>query len=1034
MANPVRVLRTLSPQETFGDVLLRGGTFTEDDHLITRAFMKRQLTNSQNKIYQDIYSVLPRKFRDSLENDSFIRKIIQDLATAADINDEKFLEALIKALQTNDETLLLVLRRIITAYLDSDDETKAAVERCIIDILENRTDGRNYLIEFIRMVLSDDTKAISIFKSHLIYMASSDSDFREEIRLLLILLLSTDEETVNAYRRMLLDLLTFDEDFVFKDKLISLINSDSDTQDSLRNFTINDSDIKEYILELIRNYDEEVIDDPSNSLLTPDYTYTSLNEYNKPLQIVFKNGQIVTISYREDQQIDYLITVGFKVTYKYDQYNHFIGIKTVAMTESSKRSNDKNEVLVVDYTYTSITDSGKPLSIVYDDGQQVLLHYRETDEQLDYFTTLGYKVKILYDDKDRMVGKVTSSSNLSPIIDTDNSLMLSMDYTFTKSNNRNVEQITFTNGNIVDIVYNDDNQIDYYTLLDYLVKYNYNPTSYLIGKSTYKIVPSGDSENLIFNDFVVEEVNENGRPLKIKFSDNQEVSYTYKDDGVSIDYLETVGFRTSFLYTDDGIFKGVSTYSVVIGADRTNDTNNVLPTNDYIYTLDDEGYITKITFADLQEVDVFYGEDGWCNYIETVGYRTSFYYDTKGNFIGQITTKREIDANKDHDTNNILQDDYAYTDYDDNNNPIEISFEDGKKATLTYNSSNLLTSYSIGDYYVRLLYDDNNFLYRKITTNINTEDVDLPVDSVSKLLDRDYTFSVLTENHPTHIVFSDGQEVEITYSDDLQKIESIETVGYKMTYLYDDSNFMGISTVKIDEDADISNDTNNILYDDYEYTVIDEEGKPLEITYSNGQVVSITYRSDGQINYYITLGYLVTLQYDNDNNYIGKVTEEQQITPDYDNKRILTPDYRITTFDSNDNPIQLIFIDDNLVASFVYRSDNQINYYTYNNCKVTYKYNTDNIFIGKVTSKLSKIDDSDIPIDEDVSGYLSVGYTYTSMDSNNRPLEILYSNGQLVSIVYYDDGRINYVETLGYRMTYNYNENNVFIGISTNVV
>jgi len=64
----------------------------------------------------------------------------------------------------------------------------------------------------------------------------------------------------------------------------------------------------------------------------------------------------------------------------------------------------------------------------------------------------------------------------------------------------------------------------------------------------------------------------------------------------------------------------------------------------------------------------------------------------------------------------------------------------------------------------------------------------------------------------------------------------------------------------------------SMLSMDFTITNLNEDGRPLTIEYSNGQTVNITYRSDGQIEKYTTLGYTVTFNYNSDDYLISKVT------------------------------------------------------------------------------------------------------------------------------------------------------------------
>ena len=68
------------------------------------------------------------------------------------------------------------------------------------------------------------------------------------------------------------------------------------------------------------------------SLLGQDYDYLTLNSLGKPLQIKYSDDTICNITYRDDGQIDYYTVKDYKVTYKYNSDNFFIGKKTEKIT------------------------------------------------------------------------------------------------------------------------------------------------------------------------------------------------------------------------------------------------------------------------------------------------------------------------------------------------------------------------------------------------------------------------------------------------------------------------------------------------------------------------------------------------------------------------------------------------------------------------------------------------------------------------------------------------------------------------------
>lgn len=67
-----------------------------------------------------------------------------------------------------------------------------------------------------------------------------------------------------------------------------------------------------------------------NSMLSMDYNYDELDNWGNPTKITFSNGTTVNIVYKypEVGKIDYFTTLGYKVTYHYNDKNYFIGKST----------------------------------------------------------------------------------------------------------------------------------------------------------------------------------------------------------------------------------------------------------------------------------------------------------------------------------------------------------------------------------------------------------------------------------------------------------------------------------------------------------------------------------------------------------------------------------------------------------------------------------------------------------------------------------------------------------------------------------
>lgn len=66
-------------------------------------------------------------------------------------------------------------------------------------------------------------------------------------------------------------------------------------------------------------------------MITPDYTYNTLNENGDPTKITFSNGLIVNFVYRPDGKINYFTTPTHRVTFNYNENGYFIGKTTTTI-------------------------------------------------------------------------------------------------------------------------------------------------------------------------------------------------------------------------------------------------------------------------------------------------------------------------------------------------------------------------------------------------------------------------------------------------------------------------------------------------------------------------------------------------------------------------------------------------------------------------------------------------------------------------------------------------------------------------------
>lgn len=106
------------------------------------------------------------------------------------------------------------------------------------------------------------------------------------------------------------------------------------------------------------------------------------------------------------------------------------------------------------------------------------------------------------------------------------------------------------------------------------------------------------------------------------------------------------------------------------------------------------------------------------------------------------------------------------------------------------------------------------------------------------------------------------------------KLESLSTINDSST------NEKGIAQLATIDDI-LNGNNNKILTPslfstlftmDYEFTSFNSDNNPTTIRYSNGTIVQLAYRSDGQLDYYTTQGYKVNHNYTNEGIFKGTTT------------------------------------------------------------------------------------------------------------------------------------------------------------------
>lgn len=1162
-------MRTLVPQDAYGDIQLHGAKFEHEDDVITRRFLEDAVSDSGQKILSDVHQSVPRKVRAAIETDSFVRRIIQELATASNINESKFVALFNRVISSKNEATVSSVHDLMLSFLENDSASLEIIRNTVMEVARKNTELRDMILSLVRLVIKDDEISRDLLRSQLRYMVMSDDEFRSQVRTLLLLLLADDEDTVSSYRSMLLEAAGIDDSgFVFREKFFDLMKNDDSFRREFERIVVNDGLIREFFEDILRKYIGVLPDEtPKYALLSPDYKYTKIDSLGRPVQILFADGQSVMVSYRNESQIDYFDTADFKVSFLYNDDGYFIGKKTEPLSLISSVANDTNNILTPDFVFEEITEDGKPLLVKYDDNQSVIYRYR-SDGQIDNYITQGYKVQFQYNDRGLFIGKRTSYSSVNLISENNEEKLLTLDYEYTELNKEgNPTKIVFSNGQEVKITYRENGQMKFLETMGHVVFFNYDSRDILVSQDTEILTSVNFDAYMCDPDFDILEFTVDGKKKKVRYRDGQEVEYFYFADG-RINYYNTVGFQVSYRYDSNKNLTQIAGFAYSSDADISRDTNKLVPRNSLTFLdFDERNLPAQATFSDAQIVKFFYRDDGKVDYITTVGYKVTYLYNNRGELNGQETEKIDPNTKIEYDTNNVIGEDFIIEWRNKESRPTRIKYKDGSVVRVFYHEDNLRVKYFYsGQYKVRFLYDDSLRFVGQMTT-LN-QDVIFGIENDMSLLVRcDFSVTRLNKcNLPAEIKYKNGQVVRIFYREDTQ-IDIVETCGYATKYHYnlngafvgtsrhelliedlglwfnlqekneephydpnwfgvkvgedsvhtntswfnvfsqdgaenlgeyyginqsdvypkidlrwhptfdplenddeyvwlntesefsdswlnmisendivsqqdnswfdgnmmdelenglrwinrvgydnslstdswvnmeessdvvvesiyfwceifdDDTEYQGNSWCNTypDEKPDISGDINKIIHQGFKHSVLDNENKPLELEFDNGQIVNYAYRGDGRLNYYTTLGYKVLLNYDDNNNFVGKTTEIVDVHSENDEKLLISPDYTYTIMDELNNlPLEIRY-DDGSVASIFYRSDYQINYYTFLNNRVTFNYEND-VFVGKTTSQL--IPGSryykEIESVDDINTYFSVPRLYFGPSSSPR--------------------------------------------------
>lgn len=479
---------------------------------------------------------------------------------------------------------------------------------------------------------------------------------------------------------------------------------------------------------------------------TVEYEFTEFDNRGNPTKIYYpENRQVVDVAYNERNTVDHFETLGYRVTFNYNNNGIFCGKTTVAIVENPlPKENDKSGFLTEDYTIIRFDYNNNPRKIVYSNGGIVNLFYRP-DAQLDYYTLRGYKIKLLYDESGAFIGKVTEQTTSTE--SASNVETVELDYTSTVDSNGNPLTITYFNGQQVSFTYNDNGTLNTATTLGYRVAFNYNENGAFKGKTLTKVDESAgpvtaDVSGILTSIYTCTSFNSNNSPLTIRYDDGQIVKFKYRVDN-QINYFETVGFRVKYNYDSDGYFCGQVTSKLTDSASRLDDTNNVL-TEDYTYDLVNANHQPiKITYSSGQIVEISYrSSDLQIERFSTDEFTSTLIYNETGALIGKSTEYEEPIAPSDIDR--FVTPDYTYTELTDSGKPSKIEYENGLTIDLGYTDSGNIayTTSSLNGNKTVYDYDENNNMFKKTIEHIVAYGV--YVDERSGVLFDNCTFDVQT--------------------------------------------------------------------------------------------------------------------------------------------------------------------------------------------------------------------------------------------------------------------------------------------------
>ena len=381
-----------------------------------------------------------------------------------------------------------------------------------------------------------------------------------------------------------------------------------------------------------------------------------------------ENSGSIEYSYNSKKELQSIVTDTTDYSFAYDIYGNLTSVK---IAETELTTEELTEYVIASYTYEANNGNLR---------------------RLDYGN--GTKVYYLYDNLDRVIGVCYNSSTeksviytyapngqISAIYDLDNSTVYNYYYD--------------GNGNLT----NERVKKDGKTLYDRV--YSYDNDGRLTGKSLYCLEQYSSPVNSVRYTY-----DEDNRLEKIENASGEVIEYTYDVFGRVTN--QKYNYDTTFSYEKRYYFLTDETYTTGLVSNELLAINNSV-VGEIIYTYDEKGNITEISYSDNKKITYVYDDKNQLirENNQRLGKTYVYTYDNSGNILSKATyayTTGTVGTA-------LSTDAYSYTNeswgdlltsyngtsitYDSIGNPL--SYYNGQSYIFTWQEGRQLASAAIGD-------------------------------------------------------------------------------------------------------------------------------------------------------------------------------------------------------------------------------------------------------------------------------------------------------------------------------------------------